>query len=331
MIVFFEKDSHFRFVDLISQSEPCYSIRELFESLNAFTSKELCSKSENYENCLNFITKEVKEYRNISKKFIPREKFVVLKEFPAKISNIVSPNEFYVINLENDAENQKLLKSFQTYYSKVGNRLPCLYKEGVYGAASVKNIWYRVQIMEKNASTPQHLITCYFVDDGRIKDVHWNSLKMLAPSFFSWHQMANKCSLANIEPLAKYKHAYTKKVQKTFKDLVQSSMKLTVQYQKEEENIFLITMNIAKNRKKLNVATMLNNFQLTGSLHNGNKETVDKRFKIIPRAADKITPKYDNYRVDVDLLNVVSPDEFYVTFIDLKEGKDQLIPFMIIL
>lgn len=321
MIVLYEKDSHFKFVDLISQTEPRYSIRELFESLNAFTTKELCAKSENYDNCLNFISNEVKEYQKISKKFIPREKFVVLKEFPTKITNIVSPNEFYVINLENDAENRKLLKSFQTYYSKVGNRLPCLYKEGVYGAACVKNIWYRVQIMEKNVSTPQHLITCYFVDDGKIKDVHWNSLKMLAPSFFSWHQMANKCSLTNIEPLAKHNHFYTKKVLKTFKDLVQSTMEITVQYQKEEENIFLITMNIAKDQKKLNVATMLNNFQLTGSLHNGNEETVAKIVQIIPRAVDKITPKYDNYRVDVELINVVSPDEFYVTFNDMQEGK----------
>ena len=317
-----------KFVDLISQTKPRYSIRELLESLNAFTNKELCSKTEQYENCLNFITKEVKEYQNISKKFIPREKFIVLKKFPAKITNIVNPNEFHVINLENYAENQKQFKSFQAYYAKVGNRLPCLFKEGVYGAACFKNTWYRVQIMEKNVSTFQNLITCYFVDDGWIKDIHWNSLKMLAPNFFPWHQMANKCSLANIEPLAKYQHNYTIKVCETFRDLVESSKEITVQNQKQENNIFLITMNIEKDQKQLNVATMLNNFQLTGSLKDGNKDSV-KRLKTVPKSADKITPKYDNYRVDVELLNVVSPDEFYVAFKDQKEGKIQMISFII--
>lgn len=327
-MVVLHENNQLKFVDLLSQTKPRYSIRELLESLNAFTSKELCSKTEHYENCLNFITKEVTQYQNISKKCIPRENFIVLKEFPAKITKIVGPNEFHVINLENYDKNQELFKSFQAHYAIVGNRHPCLYKEGVYGAACYKNIWYRVQIMEKNVSTFQNLITCYFVDDGWIKDVHWNSLKMLALTFFPWHQMANKCSLANIEPLAKYQHKYTMKVCETFKDLVESTKKVTVQNQKEDNNIFLITINIEKDQKQLNIATMLNNFQLTGSFKDVN-EVVDKKLKNVSKAADKITPKYDNYRVDIELLNVVSPDEFYVTFKDQREGKNHIIPFII--
>ncbi|CAO1431200.1 unnamed protein product [Diamesa hyperborea] len=323
MIVLQRNSDQLKFVDLISQTTPRYSMCVLFESLNAFTSKELCLKSEHYDNCLNFITKEVEEYHNISKKFIPKEEFIVLKKYPAKITNIVNPNEFYVINLENYADNQKLIKSFQAYYAIVGNRLPCLFKEGVYGAACYKNIWYRVQIMEKSVFTFQNLITCFFVDDGWIKDIHWNSLKMLAPSFFPWHQMANKCSLANIEPMAKYQHNYTKKVCEAFRDLVESSKEITVQNQKEGNNFFLITMNIEKDQKQLNVATMLNNFQLRGSFKKENEETV-KKLRPVPKAGDKITPKYDNYRVDVELLNVVSPDEFYVAFKDQKEDVQKL-------
>ena len=320
MIVLKENKS-VKFVDLISQTEPSYSIRDVFHSLNAFTSREICLKTEVNENNLNLIIKEVKKYHDISKKIIPREDFVVLKEFPAIISNIVSPNEFHVINLENNVENQKLLKSFQAYYAILDNRLPCLYKVGVYGAACFQKIWYRVQIMEKNESTLQNLHTCYFLDHGMIKNVHWNSLKMLAPQFFIWNQMANKCSLANIEPLLKKnQHKYTKKVCQSFRDLVEFSKEIIVQNQKEEINFYSITITIEKNKNKYNVATMLNNFQLTGSL-NVECEDADKKFNIGTKAADKITPKYDNYRVDVELLNVISPDEFYVAFNDQKEGR----------
>lgn len=251
-----------------------------------------------------------------------------------KVSNIVSPSEFYVSKTSDAKMYANLSKSLQTFYNDQNAEQHMIFvpRAEIICAVLIDSTWHRGRLTGKVVSSERQC-TVWLVDVGTTHTVGWGYIRELDESFRAMPEAVTCCTLAYVQPIAgnwspdafvAFRRS-TKKAARIHVDLVENrnGVNQVILYEMlpNQQPICINQMLVVRGfanadsmlalRPKIDLDFVADDFETSDDL---NVST-----KVLPKDAS-----VNETRTKVKLIHIASPGEFYVTAINHISGVDQM-------
>jgi hypothetical protein len=247
----------------------------------------------------------------------------------AEVLNFINFNEFYVRNLEPYlmSKDDNFLAELQKFYTE-NQKQPVKKPRVNFIAVYQQNEkWHRVRVTEINGKT----CNLFLFDAGRYEHAQLSDLILMHPYYFKHHQIAIKCSMADVAPIDKeYPQTAVNEFKKCIKD---SSCSIKLIFTKDlpegSDKAGLCTVYIRFNGQEINFNTLLvekGYARSTGKVSAQAMAVIDEnqqrnammeeesRIEQIKKDDDdneKINQEVTT-RVSVKILKINDPGDFYI-------------------
>lgn len=275
-----------------------------------------------------------------NKPFIPKPELIQFYYFEAKIVGFESFDKFYVVrdSIDETLKEEDFMEEMQNFYNAQQDslqKLKVLRFEGFIAAVrDDERVWRRCIVQSWEGDDCQ-LLLC---DLGIIVAAKFQELKPLARKFLSHVQAAIPCRLADISPKDVNNFSYQEKAIKEFKKLaIDSSFRVKVLVTKAPKNdspLQVVVYVFPQNGKKINLNAYLverldcanstgcySENMITADDDDDNCGSAISSNQIHLPKEDSVATVTGKKRVEVEVLRVINPGEFYVSLKQQEQGR----------
>lgn len=258
---------------------------------------------------------------------IPKPKLVRLLMFDVKIVHFVDFDHFFICKISSkvDYDLSKLHNQMQNFYREASGTPVHNFSEGSVCAVADNGIWHRGII--KRLGSEQE-VDVFLVDVGKFVTADKKNVKQLNDRFIKEPAAAIKCCLADIKPKKENGMKYPGKAVKEFKKLAIDSGNAVRVLLKEvaaadESNPAIVYVFPGNTGVRVNInAMMVEWMDCAISTGSDSLETLEPdpypcKLRDVPKQKKDPTKTH----MEVEILHIVSPNEFYAALKDHKEGK----------
>ncbi|XP_065077401.1 tudor domain-containing protein 1-like [Ochlerotatus camptorhynchus] len=319
-------------VDLIAQTiDGPKSLREALFYMNlAKPDPNPPKRNEDASHRIDHLERVKKRWILDYRRYIPAKYLQKDDVFKTKIISSVSPNEFYICKSSWLEAYEKMKLELNDYCNKADARIAYSPHVGMVCAFAEKDrddllVWKRGRVFKVGKGNCK----VDSVDTGHRLTVCWQDIREIPQPFCSSSEFSVRCCLMHIQPFMQNFYHWTEEAIAFFNQIARTSFVFQVIVGEQEANCYGVALYLVKRRYDICVNGLMvkNKFavgigvestivELVKEKHveeeepdtqgnNSTKSTVEKR---VPR------------RAQVEILRVVSPNEFYVSLITNDSG-----------
>lgn len=254
--------------------------------------------------------------------------------FKTKITFSVSPSEFYVRRSNLQEAYSKMQVELTDYCIKEA-RVAYSPHVGMVCAFAEKDrddllVWKRGRIVKVGEGNCE----VYSVDTGHRLTIGWQDIREIAKQFLAPLEYAVRCKLMHVQPFKQHKYRWTEEAIQSFNRIAVSSSVFQVIVGEKQDDCYDVALYILKHRSDtcVNALMVKNGFAVS----TGPESAVVERAKEVEEVPFNIThgntsagaasnsksstSEKRQARVRVDILRVVTPNEFYVSLVKNASG-----------
>ena len=262
---------------------------------------------------------------------LPKPRVVQFLIYEAKITFFENFSRFFIAKTieKHEEEQLRLFKKMQDYYSDTSKPFASKVFYGFLCAVQDDGIWRRGFVKRVAGEMANVLL----VDIGKILSVNKTSIKLLSIQFIKAPEAAAiECCLADIAPKPENDMKYPIKAVKEFNKLINDSrFVLNASFKKiapEDKPSPVVLYLYPDNGTRINlnamIVTKMNCALSTGEASTEmieiDRDSIDK-VQVVQQPPKKVVK---NTRMEVEMLNIVSPDEFYAALKNHIDGKKNI-------
>lgn len=257
----------------------------------------------------------IKEYRRtIPAKYLQKDDV-----FRTKIVSSVSPNEFYICNSSWIEAYQKMKVDLEGYCNKGEARIVYSPHVGMLCIFAHRNcdgflVWKRGRIFKVGKGSCK----VDSVDTGHRVTVSWQDIREIPHQFSSTPELAVRCCLMDIQSFMENFYQWTDKAVDFFNRIARTSFVFQVIVGEQEVNCYAVALYLIRRRHDICVNGLMvsKKFAVSIGPESTIVEIVKKVQEIEKKNSNQPTAEHQvTRRAKVEILRVVSPNEFYVNLI----------------
>nr|XP_029715794.1 RING finger protein 17-like isoform X2 [Aedes albopictus] len=254
--------------------------------------------------------------------------------FKTKITFSVSPSEFYIRRSSLQEAYCKMQTELTEYCTKEA-RVAYSPHVGMVCAFAEKDrddllVWKRGRVVKVGEGNCE----LYSVDTGHRLTICWQDIRELSKPLCAPFEFAVRCKLMHIQPFKQHKYRWTDEAVQSFNRIAVSSSVFQVIIGEQQDDCYDVALYILKHHSDtcVNALMVKNGFAVS----TGSESSVVERPKEVEEVPFNVTPgnvsvgaasnsksstsEKRQARVRVDILRVVTPNEFYVSLVKNTSG-----------
>ncbi|XP_059611670.1 uncharacterized protein LOC132258378 [Phlebotomus argentipes] len=308
------------------------SIRDTLLSVNL--AREIPSMDPQMTQLINELRTNIQRGQNARPKFFAPSATVGIY-FSPKVIHVESPMEFYVMKHTDIHlyEQQKL--AMDHYYENQTRERIYAPEIGAPVAISINDHWFRGEVTEVRGPLQ---VEVQLVDVGTKHLVNLRSLRMLISDFLkNLPKGVIACSLAHISLCSRYEYQWPAEATEKFSALIASDNIELFVHSENSNRKDMYNVTLYSVRKDKNICINAQLVQMEYAISTGS-ESVQVEFEKVTDDDSEIEPTSSHgdgknksvenakksHRLNARILNVISPEEFYVLNLTYMAGFDRV-------